>query len=63
MCGAIPSPQNVFMVWCLVKHRDNLPLPNHTADVKVTIYERVAKQKSFPVAVLSDSGSPIGVLR
>jgi hypothetical protein len=24
MCGAIlPLPQYVFMVWCLVKHRDN----------------------------------------
>jgi hypothetical protein len=27
MCGAIPPlPQYVFMVWCLVKHRDNFYL-------------------------------------
>jgi len=26
--GAIPSlPQYVFIAWCVVKHRDNLPLP------------------------------------
>jgi len=28
MRGAIPPlPQHVYMAWCLVKHRDNLPLP------------------------------------
>jgi hypothetical protein len=29
--GAIPPlPQYVFMSWCLVKRRDNLPLPSHS---------------------------------
>jgi hypothetical protein len=28
MRGTIPPlPQYVFMAWCLVKHRDNVPLP------------------------------------
>jgi hypothetical protein len=27
VCGTVPPPQYVFMIWCLVKHRDNFTLP------------------------------------
>jgi hypothetical protein len=42
MTGAIPPlPQYAFMAWCLVKHRDNLPLPLPLHDILFLKHKRM----------------------
>jgi hypothetical protein len=39
ICGAIPPlPQNVFMAWCLVKHRDNFISLLYYIQYSITVF-------------------------